>query len=92
MKIYYTLNAVESHIENRTWKERLFTTPWKPFKKYKVIHTPAILNFGDQILVHPSLKAKFEWQMSQQKLQTDPSLLASQMFEVRGNTIGLRGR
>ena len=79
MKIVYTLNAVESHIENRTWKERLFTLPWKTFKKHRIIYTPAILQFWDQILVHPALKVKLEWQMEQQRLQYDPS------------TIGLRG-
>ena len=91
MKIFYTVNAIESHIENRTWKERLFTLPWKPFKRHKVTHTPTILNFGEELLVHPSLKSKLEWQMKQQQLQTDPSTLASQMFEVNGNTIGLKG-
>jgi len=40
--IYYTTLAVHNQIVTRTWKERLFTTPWHPWKRYKLLSHPAI--------------------------------------------------
>lgn len=34
---------------NRTWKERLFSLPWKPFKKRKPIQIPS-----DEIIYYPN--------------------------------------
>lgn len=35
----------------RSWKERLFTFPWEPFKKYKEVYNPRVWLVGDDILV-----------------------------------------
>jgi len=45
----------------RTWKERLFTLPWEPFKKSKVL-TELSLQFYisyDTIIIHPSNRDVF---------------------------------
>ena len=45
---------------NRTWKERLFTLPWRPFKKTKTVTTfPPMKNFylmGRTLFCHPIMK------------------------------------
>ncbi len=40
--IDYTTEAATNKIYERTWKERLFTFPWRPWKKYKYVAEPAI--------------------------------------------------
>lgn len=46
--------------QRRTWKERLFTLPWHPFKKIKTVTTyPPMKNFymvGRMIICHPVMK------------------------------------
>ena len=49
------------HVEQkRTWKERLFTLPWRPFKKTKTLTIfPPLKNYyliGNTILCHPAMK------------------------------------
>ena len=43
--IAYTIievsGMVDHEIVERTWKERLFTLPWRPLLKYKVVTTPS---------------------------------------------------
>jgi hypothetical protein len=60
--------GTEPKIVNRTWKERLFSRPWKPWVKTKTIQVdvlgPVMYQVGNKFLVHPSLmpglRAKFE--------------------------------
>ncbi len=33
-------NMVDAHSRVRTWRERLFSWPWRPWVKYLVWHTP----------------------------------------------------
>lgn len=53
MKIF--VSRPVSATVKRTWKERLFSMPWKPFKTTKVIMKPALISgnkcyrFGDEI-------------------------------------------
>jgi len=45
----------------RTWKERLFTLPWTPFKATKKVPSKEALIFGyDTLIVHPSMLDKFK--------------------------------
>jgi len=37
--------------ERRTWRERLFTRPWTPLRKYKTGRRPTALNTGMYVLV-----------------------------------------
>jgi len=47
-------------ISKRLWKERLFTLPFKPFKKLKSFYyqRPCMYMVFDQLLVHPALVPK----------------------------------
>ena len=68
--IIYSEQACDPEYElvKRTWKERLFTRPWKPRQRYKHIMVklnPQMyrVNFpgqGKKIIAHPSLKAQIE--------------------------------
>jgi len=49
-------NLLEYETVNRTWKERLFTFPWRPFVKVKTISKPSrvIYKLGNYaIMCHP---------------------------------------
>ena len=35
----------------RTWKERLFSLPWKPWSSTKSVYSPTAFIVGDKILV-----------------------------------------
>ena len=43
----------------RTWKERLLSTPWRPWVPTKMMPTqipdPQVMIMGDSIFAHPSL-------------------------------------
>ncbi len=56
--IFYNINVVSEEIVKRTWKERLFSLPWKPFLKTKTIIKPAIYQVGNDIIAHPFYKDK----------------------------------
>jgi hypothetical protein len=47
-------------IVNRTWKERLFTLPWKPWAKTKVIKEPAIYETPYGIVAHTCFQRELE--------------------------------
>lgn len=43
---------IPSYIKvKRSWKERLFERPWKPFKKYKEVENETALVFSGVIMV-----------------------------------------
>lgn len=43
----------------RTWKERLFTRPWNPFKSHKeiipIVPSREIIKLGDKWIMHPEM-------------------------------------
>lgn len=41
-QIYYTPFATKEETVTRTWKERLFTRPWRPLQRTKLQFQPAI--------------------------------------------------
>ena len=51
---------------SRTWKERLFTFPWHPLQKTKIVHEqhPAIYKHGGVIYAHPSKAAQINSMLS----------------------------
>lgn len=48
--------------EPRTWKERLFSWPWRPWQKHRIVEYPSIclltINGCRQIVAHPSFQGK----------------------------------
>lgn len=48
----------------RGWKERLFSRPWRPFKKYKTIipkiPNPEIIVTADCYIMHPEIAKKLK--------------------------------
>lgn len=58
--IIYTVNAVEEIMVKRTWKERLFSIPWNPFRKMRIEKKPTILQVGAMLLVHPVFESRFK--------------------------------
>ena len=53
-------HLVKSELVKRTWKERFFTRPWRPFKKYREVFYPSeeILTIGRTLIMHPMMKQK----------------------------------
>lgn len=41
------------HWVNRSWKERLFTLPWRPLDRTKRVHSPTVIQLGDTYFVSP---------------------------------------
>jgi hypothetical protein len=58
----YTFSSFvyKDKIINRTWKERLFTLPWKPWTKTKVIKEPAIYETPYGIVAHTCFQRELE--------------------------------
>ena len=59
--IIWSVNAVEEIKIKRSWKERLFSLPWRPFVKNKISYNPIILQIGNKIIAHPSYKGKLKF-------------------------------
>lgn len=53
MKIVLEPKLVDKR--ERSWKERLLTWPWHPFKKFDITPSPKMLQYNDTHLVmHPA--------------------------------------
>ena len=64
-RIIYSLYACDPEYElvNRTWRERLFTRPWRPFqKKKKVLKNlnPQAFLVNDMLIAHPIFERQLE--------------------------------
>jgi hypothetical protein len=47
----------ERHL--RSWKDRLWSWPWRPWMKYRTVPSPEIVLFGDRTLImHPETWVK----------------------------------
>jgi len=59
--MYHGINIIESpHCTiddevKRTWWERLFTKPWRPFLKMKTVKKKAMFNYDNTIICHPDI-------------------------------------
>jgi len=69
-KIVTNIHMTIDHKYNikRTWKERLFTLPWKPLQKTRVIimqvpSTEVIVN-GNTLIMHPEIAKELKNQMN----------------------------
>lgn len=57
MKVTIDPHIVDSHYIKRSWKERLFTKPWEPFKSKKVVYCPIAYILKDgTALISPKTK------------------------------------
>ncbi len=51
--------CVNDHCQKkRSIKERLFTKPWSPFKKYKTVHSPVAFMLDGMVVVSPETYSK----------------------------------
>lgn len=54
----------------RTWKERLFSWPWRPLKKVRYVTTQVpsrqIVRFEDTFFAHPALIKEIEAQIKKE--------------------------
>lgn len=66
--IINSLYETVSETVDRTWKERLFTFPWCPWKTTKKVYMqkPAAYQYGGVIYAHPSLAAQVNSMLSLQ--------------------------
>ena len=60
MAVCYSTHAMTEKEVKRTWRERLFSWPWRPGQKTKVVREPGIFRVGNMIVVHPALKESIE--------------------------------
>ncbi len=56
MNVFYSMAMDKPEFVMRTWKERLFTRPWKPLQKTKTIHHPYMAIINGCLYAHPSLR------------------------------------
>jgi len=42
-------------MQKRSWRERLFSWPWKPWVKSYPVNTPSMVRVGNEIYCHPEL-------------------------------------
>jgi len=59
LEIIFSDNACNPEFElvERTWKERLFSKPWNPIRKYKQVMkalNPQIFRIGNKVVMHSS--------------------------------------
>jgi len=42
----------------QTWKERLFSWPWRPFKKTRTVPSATAVMWGNTLILHPVMANK----------------------------------
>ena len=52
-RVLFSLSCQEEKIIVRSFKERWFTFPWRPFQKTRIEKVPGIYREKDVIKVHP---------------------------------------
>lgn len=76
LEIYVTHWLVDYKTVNRTWRERLFTLPWRPLIKIKQIKVPSenVIKIGNTLYVHPVLYEKLKYACKEEsKVRFDKS-------------------
>jgi len=58
LQIYESPNSYEVQIIKRSWRERLWSWPWRPWVVTKVFHKPVMYRIGNKIVAHPSLMSQ----------------------------------
>ena len=84
MKVKYSIRAANKNIVDRTWKERLFSLPFRPFEKTKIVYEPTIWFLGNTLLVHPTLKQKIEYVMQNEHIWTHKKAMSYLKGMLRG--------
>jgi hypothetical protein len=78
--IIYTVNAVEEIKVKRTWKERLFSFPWRPFQKIRIEKKPTIFQVGAMLLVHPVFESQYRKEIEEfNNLMEHPVLFGNRL-------------
>lgn len=49
-------NSLLTKKQKRTWIERLFSFPWKPFEKFKEVPDECVYREGNKLIMHPYWK------------------------------------
>jgi len=62
MNVFVSVNCAEHITTKRSWKERLFTLPFTPFRKYKTEHVPSkkIMVSNGSMVMHPIMYEEFK--------------------------------
>jgi hypothetical protein len=67
LKVVTDINLVEpgeSYEVPRMWKERLFTLPWRPFKKTRtvipMVPSMTVYRYGDKLIMHPAMLEEYK--------------------------------
>jgi hypothetical protein len=72
--IHLTLPVTE--IIDRSWKERLFSRPWKPLEKTKkqIVQypDPNVYTWGDLIICHPMVALRIREELIQERSKEEP--------------------
>jgi hypothetical protein len=62
IQIIEDVNMVDSHSRLKTWRERLFSWPWRPWVKYVVWQTPSkkfylmkMDEINEKLICHPAM-------------------------------------
>lgn len=59
-RITISANCAQVITIKRTWKERFFSLPWRPWIKTKVTIEPRIIVARDEIICHPALLSQLQ--------------------------------
>jgi hypothetical protein len=67
MKIIIDKHISDYDSVKRTWKERLFSLPWRPWVKMKSVHAPKVYKTGDTIICSPKTEANIRASLNPQR-------------------------
>lgn len=56
-KVIIDNNCAKRIVTKRTWKERLFSWPWRPWVAETITYKPEMWKVGDAIICHPAIYA-----------------------------------
>ncbi len=60
MKIVSDIHISDYETVKRSWKERLFSRPWRPFVRFNKVHKPKVYQFGDTYICSPQTEARIQ--------------------------------
>ena len=69
-QIITSVHCYEVQSIKRTWRERLWSWPWRPWVTFKTFHKPVAYRMGNQIVCHPAMLSEIQ-QAAQHRVQAD---------------------
>lgn len=59
-RVIVDANLTDAKTVQRSWRERLFTRPWRPFRRAKTIQVPSsnVVLTGRTMILHPATLAQ----------------------------------